>query len=158
MVTDGLGNICIVRDFELALRNKTPLRDNITIISMGYPIMYMGYDDDHRISVYVDVCAIGRSSLACTYLMRYFQDRGVFVLPHILNVSVPINTYTMDPVHDAVVLHVRQDLYSGLVQLCSCLQLSRTELWYSWTRMHTRPGPSRHDNYVWLSNSTLLQN
>ncbi|GJJ13222.1 hypothetical protein Clacol_007473 [Clathrus columnatus] len=121
ITTDGLGNICIVRDFERALREGTSLRDNITIVNMGFPIMYLAYENDHRIAVYVD-------------------DRGVFVLPHIMDVTVSIDTYTMEPVKDMVVLHARQDLHLGVVQLCSCLQLSRSELWYSWTRMHTRPG------------------
>lgn len=143
VAADAAGNICIVRDFERALRTGTPLRDNIIIVNVGYPIRYLAYDDDHRIAVYVDVRFDHLSCKCATKdLIPSLKDHGVFVLPHIMNVTVPIRTYTMEPVdsEDMVVLHVQQNLYSGLVQLCSCLQLTRSELWYTWTRMHTRPG------------------
>jgi len=120
VTTDELGYICIVRNFEEAIRHNTPLQDYITVIDMGYPVMNLALEDDKRIAVYVD-------------------RRGIFVINLATQDAAPIDTYTMERMDRPHVLHARYCDSTEAVQFCSCLQLTRSEVWYSWTEMHDRP-------------------
>lgn len=53
---DDRGGLCIVRNFEKALRNGVSLLENITIFDMARPILNLAFEDNKRIVVYVEVC------------------------------------------------------------------------------------------------------
>jgi hypothetical protein len=52
---DQEGCLCIVRNFEKALRDNGSLLENTTILDMDQPITNLAFEDDKRIVVYVQV-------------------------------------------------------------------------------------------------------
>lgn len=78
VTTDELGYVCIVRNFEEAIRCNTPLQDYLTVIDMGYPVMNLALEDDKRIVVYVDVRHFRWLQL-CNIFFHFISSAGGFL-------------------------------------------------------------------------------
>jgi hypothetical protein len=67
------------------------------------------------------------------------KERGIFLVPFVSESDAPVDTLTMQPHDFPRVLRARHvGLHDSDVD-CSCLQLTRSELWYTWVQ-HTDPG------------------
>ncbi|KIJ54326.1 hypothetical protein M422DRAFT_775467 [Sphaerobolus stellatus SS14] len=127
VTTDEKGFVCIVRNFEEVLRNNGSLLENIIVVDMRHPVMNLAFEDDKRISVFV-------------------QGQGVFLIPMTSTDQCSIETYDGESIGCIRLLHlITPAMYNHLradnterIIFSSCLQMTYSELWYTWTEMEDR--------------------